>query len=73
MESEILKTIEKRLDNIESLLNQLLEKNGNVEEKITSHIDFIESTYNVLKSPLEFVTNRIECFRNPKQLPDIKK
>ena len=68
-----LEIIEQRLGNIETLLKQLVEKNGNIEEKITTHIEFIEATYNVLKSPLEFVTNRIEYFRSPKTLPDIKK
>ena len=51
MEDTLLR-IEKRLDAIEKHV-------GLVEQKLSCHITFIEATYNVLRSPLNFITNRV--------------
>ena len=73
MESQILesiKNIEARLTRIEELLT----KNT---EKMESHIDFIETTYNTVRTPLNYIKNKVECLIgganvNQKDLPQIK-
>jgi len=36
-----------------------LEKMSKVHEKLSDHINFVESTYDTLRSPLSFVTTQI--------------
>jgi len=68
---ESLKNIESRLTVIEQTLN----KNTT---KMESHIDFIENTYNVVRTPLNYIKNKVECIMGnssatkQKDLPQIK-
>jgi Uri superfamily endonuclease len=70
-----MERIEQSLEELHKKIDILLEKNKNVEEKITTHIDFIEKTYSVLCRPLNFMKNKIECIMGvqlTKELPSIK-
>jgi len=68
---ESLKNIESRL----TLIEQTLNKNTT---KMESHIDFIENTYNVVRTPLNYIKNKVECIMGnssatkQKDLPQIK-
>lgn len=42
------------------ILSELLKKNSNVCSKMSNHIDFIETTYDNLKRPLNFMKNQVE-------------
>jgi archaellum component FlaC len=63
MESEKrLENIEIKLENIELKLNSILDiisENKKNCEKMSSHIDFIEKTYNTIRTPLEYVKNKM--------------
>ena len=48
--------IEKKIDTLVNDINQNVKPNCN---KMSSHIDFIEKVYNVVKSPLGFMCERI--------------
>lgn len=65
---DLLERIDRRLEAIEKHL-------GLIDETLTTHISFIEKTYNVLKTPLTFVTNKVNsllCQRGaPRTLPSI--
>ncbi len=54
----ILNDINKKLDRIEERLIQL-EKTQN---KMDTHIDFIEDIYDNIKHPLNYVTNKINNY-----------
>ena len=64
------------LNKIESLENKVdsletkLEDNSKDCKKMSYHIDFIESVYNSLKSPLEYVSYKLG-FSESKQLPSV--
>ena len=63
---DTLKRIDERLERIESHLG-LLEKN------LSNHITFIEKTYKVLRAPLNFISNRVNCIMGrsaPQELED---
>jgi len=63
---DALKRIDERLERIESHLG-LLEKN------LSTHITFIEKTYKVLRAPLNFISNRVNCIMGrsaPQELED---
>ncbi len=62
---EKLEKIENKLVTIEDKL----EKNTEDCQKMTSHIDFIESVYSGLKSPLEYMKYRLG-FSSSSQLPE---
>ena len=45
-------------------------------EQMSGHVKFVEQTYDVVRCPLNFVKNRIECLmgkKNTKELPYILK
>jgi predicted nuclease with TOPRIM domain len=62
--------IDKKLDEINEKLDTLIEYNNNNDAKINeikieckkmgSHINFIEDTYNVLQTPLNYVKRSVE-------------
>ena len=57
-----LNLIEKKIDNIDQKLTDLIilmNDNKRDCEKMSTHIDFIDSVYENLKAPIEFVCNRI--------------
>lgn len=58
-----LKEKEKRIENIELSCN-----------KLNNHIDFIEETYSTLRTPLDFVKNKVENYLgyDNKKLPQLK-
>ena len=62
---EKLQKLENRLERIEDKL----EKNTEDCQKMSSHIDFIESVYSGLKSPLEYMKYRLG-FSSSKHLPE---
>ena len=51
-----LDSIEKKIDALVNDINENVKPNCN---KMSSHIDFIEKVYNVVKSPLGFMCERI--------------
>ena len=57
-----LNRLEKKIDNIDQKLTDLIilmNDNKRDCEKMSSHIDFIDSVYEKLKTPIDFVCNRI--------------
>jgi hypothetical protein len=55
MEDELtLKLIEKRLEAIEKHL-------GILNQNLSGHISFIEKTYKVLRTPLSFMTHKVNA------------
>lgn len=61
-----------RFDRIEIMIKNLI---GNVQEqnkscsKMNSHINFVEDTYETLRSPLDFITTKINIFRGLEDAP----
>jgi hypothetical protein len=78
MEDKIDK-INLRLDSIEEILQDIYELNKiNFTNcsKMSEHVDFVEKTYTIVKIPLQFLTNKIECIMgsgSQNKLPEIKK
>jgi len=74
-----LEKINLRLDSIEKLLQdvyELNEINFTNCSKMSEHVDFVEKTYTIVKIPLQFLTNKIECIMgsgSQNKLPEIKK
>ena len=71
---ESLKNIERRLSVIENRLNGVELSNS----KIADHIIFIEKTYDLVRTPLGYLKNKIEFMMGTSQqqqleLPIIKK
>jgi hypothetical protein len=63
----ILNEINKKLDRIEERLIKL----ERTQDKMDTHIDFIENVYENVKHPLNFVTNKINNYisnEEPKQI-----
>ncbi len=59
----LLHTIEVRIENIESHLGNIDEKSKGVEQdcsKMREHIQFIETTYEAVRKPLNYITNNID-------------
>ena len=57
-----LNRLEKKIDNIDQKLTDLIiimNDNKKDCEKMSTHIDFIDSVYDKLKAPIDFVCNRI--------------
>ena len=57
-----INTIESKIDNIETKLNKilkLLEDNSEDCKKMSSHIDFIDSIYENIKAPMNFICDSI--------------
>lgn len=55
-----------KIDNIEKKLDQILEKLNSVEkgtDKMSSHIDFIDTTYTRIKTPLFWMCDRVNLLR----------
>ena len=75
---DMLKNIEERLSNVEKLVASIIEKNKTVEKdcsKMREHIDFIENTYSLVRTPLSFLKTKIEYVmgkENTNDLPSIE-
>ena len=54
---EILERIEERLDKIFEILENRVTKNC---EKMSNHIDFIDTVYDNVKSPLAYICNKVK-------------
>ena len=68
---EQLKNLDKRLTLVENTLQNI----NNASVKMDDHINFIQKTYNTIRKPLNFMTNRIEVLMGTSSngnLPEIK-
>lgn len=64
---EILRDIQQQMIVIESKIDALNNKSTNVEQdchEMINHIHFIESTYKIVRTPLNYITNKINYFMN---------
>lgn len=59
---ELLKIMHEKVEIVDSKIDMLIKKTENVEkdcDQMRDHIQFVESTYNVVRKPLNYLTNRI--------------
>jgi len=59
--------IEKRLETIDHKLDELIlltKENEKKCDKMSSHIDFINSIYEKLKAPIEFISDKFKLISN---------
>ena len=59
--------IEKKLETIDHKLDELIlltRENEKKCDKMTSHIDFINSIYEKLKAPIEFISDKFKLISN---------
>ena len=59
---ELMKIIHEKVENIESKIDLLSKTSEKVEkncDRMCDHIQFVESTYNVIRNPLNCLTTRI--------------
>lgn len=70
--------LDNRFDRLEKLISDLTEtvnKQSKSCKKMDTHIEFIEGTYETLRSPLDFVTSKINRLRGVEEqvnLPEIQ-
>lgn len=67
----VLKNLDTRLLNIDNVLKDVVKSSS----KMSSHIDFVEETYETLKFPINYVKTSIEKYvgyDNNKELPTIQ-
>ena len=70
--------IDERFDRLEKLILELtgtINKQSESCKKMDTHIDFIEGTYETLRSPLDFVTSKVNRLRGVEEdsnLPEIQ-
>lgn len=60
---QTLKNIQLQLNRIEEKINSLEEKLTKVESdcsKMNSHINFVEQTYSVVRTPLNYLKNKVD-------------
>jgi hypothetical protein len=60
---KIMTRLEERLTNIETIIGIVVKNNKIVEEdcsKMRQHIDFIENTYALVRTPLSYIKEKIE-------------
>lgn len=63
-----------KIDIVEKKLDQILEKLNSVEkgtDKMSSHIDFIDTTYSRIKMPLFWVCDRVNLLRGIQRSPEV--
>lgn len=63
-----------KITNIEKKVDEILEKLNSVEkntDKMSSHIDFIDTTYTRIKTPLFWVCDRVNLLRGINRSPEI--
>ena len=61
---ELLKGINSRLDKIENEISSMKKTN----QKMSDHINFVENTYSLVRTPLGYLKNKIEFIMgNPNQ------
>ena len=64
--NKLTQTIEKLTQTIEKL-TQVCSRMDNSASSMQNHIHFVEGTYETLRSPLNFITNRINTLRGVEQ------
>ena len=60
---EILEEINERLAKIESNINCLRDETKGIQKncvKMAHHVDFVQDTYEVVRSPLNYIKDKIE-------------
>lgn len=60
----LMKIMNEKIEVIETKIDLINCKTENIEKdcgKMHEHIQFIESTYNIVRKPLNYLTNRINC------------
>jgi len=69
--NEKIKLLEDKIDNIEKKLDELLnlikEEVCPNTNKMSSHIDFIETVYDNVKNPLGYFVNKLSYFKGNEQ------
>ncbi len=71
--------IEARFDQLDELILNLIgtvKKQNETCSKMDDHIDFVECTYETLRSPLDFITtnvNRMRGIEDKTKLPEARK
>lgn len=63
-----------KIERLESKIDSILEKLNSVEkgtDKMTSHIDFIDSTYARVKVPLFWICDRVNLLRGIQRSPEV--
>ena len=59
---EKIKQLEEKIDAIDKKIDYLLvllTKNMDTSEKMSEHIDFVNNVYDSVKTPLHFISNKI--------------
>lgn len=59
---EKLKQLEEKIDAIDKKIDYLLvllTKNTETSEKMSDHIDFVNNIYDSVKTPLHFISNKV--------------
>jgi archaellum component FlaC len=76
---EMLKDIKQQMQTIENKIDDLNKSSTNVEQdcqQMRNHIYFIESTYKIVRTPLNYITNKINNLihtnRETSELPMIE-
>ena len=73
---EMLKDMKQQMQTIENKIDELNTKSTNVEQDLRNHIYFIESTYKIVRTPLNYITNKINNLihtsRETSELPMIE-
>ena len=64
----------KQLTKVVQQLTQVCSRMDKSSEKMSDHINFVEGTYETLRSPLDFITKRVNALRGiePHELPRLK-
>lgn len=72
---KILKDIQDQIQTIENKIDALNKKSTNVEQdcqQMRNHIYFIETTYNIVRTPLNYITNKINTLiHNNREVVDL--
>lgn len=74
---DMIQSIEQRITKIEISIANIDEKNTGVEKdcsKMRDHIQFIETTYDIIRTPLAYIKNNIDFImgNDSQELPQIK-
>lgn len=74
---DMLTNIETRLDRMEDSIQDMRDNNNSVQKdciKMSKHVDFIESTYSAVRTPLSYIKQHVEYMigKTTKYLPTIE-
>ena len=71
---EMLTNIEARLDRMEDSIKDIRENNKSVQtdcSKMSKHVDFIETTYSSVRTPLSYIKANIEYMMGKTSTTDL--